>query len=112
LKKLHFTCPFCGRRAAQSVLNAAITLGFWSQEFGWFRGQSKPTMKWTTITDDARIKSLRELLLERLAAVAEYFGYRLVPIGFDVSILQKPNVRVSQRPGAMSIAASPEVIIK
>jgi hypothetical protein len=91
LKKHHFTCPMCGRRAAQSVLSAAFPFEFWEQEFGWFRGQPKPTMKWTLLTDSNRVRLIRELLLTKLAAIAARFGYRLVPIDIEVSILQKPE---------------------
>lgn len=68
-------------------------------------------MKWTQVTDSDKVRPLRELLIRKLVALAALFGYRLVPIDFEISLLQKASVTACQH-GSISVIVSPEVKIK
>jgi hypothetical protein len=110
LKRVHFTCPLCGRRAAESSLNTQFPIEFWLQEFGWFKGQPKPTMTWNRINGGSSIVNhLRQALIHKLALVAGRFGYRLELITIGVSVIHRPRVSVSQQNSSISVISNPEV---
>jgi hypothetical protein len=52
----------------------------WEQEFGWYKGQRKPTMIWRIVEDSAVVQSLRNAILAKLRVVAYVFGYTLEPL--------------------------------
>jgi len=109
LRRTHFTCPLCGRRAADCFLSREFSVAFWVQEFGWFRGQPRPTMSWKRITDGSMAQPLRSALIRKLAAVAARFGYRLEPLQMGVSLIPRADISVSQEGGLISVITKPEV---
>jgi hypothetical protein len=83
------------------------------QEFGWFKGQPKPTMTWNKISGGSPLaKCLLQALVHKLALVAARFGYRLELITIGVSVIHRPRVSVSQENSAVSVICKPEVKAK
>ena len=109
MRKTHFTCPLCGRRAADRFLSREFPIAFWVQEFGWFRGQPRPTMSWKRITDGSMAQALHSALIQKLAAVAARVGYRLEPLRIGVSLIPGADISVSQGGGLISVITKPEV---
>jgi hypothetical protein len=113
LKKVHFTCPLCGRRAAESSLSTQFPIEFWLQEFGWFKGRPRPTMSWNRINGGSSlVNSLRIALVHKLELLAARFGYRLEPLMDAVSVIHRPVVSVSQQVISISVIGKPEVVAR
>jgi hypothetical protein len=99
---------FCGRRADTESLKTIYELEAWLQEFGWYRNQPKPTMKWLVIKDVVMLQSLREEIIQKLRILAQLLGFRLEPLLASISILRQPEISQHLRP-IISITTNPEV---